>query len=175
VRSYSIDVRSRTRSLLVRLPGEHLDSVDQIAWSPDGAHLAVLNDLEPGGWRLYVTGAGGNDVHVLVDDVESGGIAWSPDGTRLAYAVPAGRRQTQIWTVSADGSAPILVEASDVRGCGGVDICNPVWSPDGAEIAFKTGVGVFVIDADGLGEARRIDELTYLSWRGGSYFCGCYG
>src|ERR687887_1661998 len=39
---YSVDARSGTRSLLVRLPGENLDSVDQILWSPDGGHLAVL-------------------------------------------------------------------------------------------------------------------------------------
>jgi len=44
---YSLDVRSGARSLLVRLPGEHLDSVDQIVWSPDGAHIAVMNDGVP--------------------------------------------------------------------------------------------------------------------------------
>jgi len=57
---YSIDARSGARSLLVRLPGEHLDSVDQIVWSPEGAHIAVMNDLDPGGGRVYVMDADGS-------------------------------------------------------------------------------------------------------------------
>jgi Tol biopolymer transport system component len=88
---YSVDVGSGDRSLLVRLPGEDLDSMDQIAWSPDGAYLAIWNDLEPGGGRLYVMNADGSRVRVLVDNFEPGGwFAWSPDGTRLAYAALSG-------------------------------------------------------------------------------------
>jgi WD40 repeat protein len=83
---YWIDVGSGGRSRLVRLPGEHLDSVDQIEWSSDGAHIAVMNDLGPGGGRLYVMNADGSSVRVLVDDFQPAGVALSPDGTRLAYA-----------------------------------------------------------------------------------------
>jgi hypothetical protein len=32
-----------------------------------------------------------------------------------------------------------------------------------------------VMNADGTGDAREIDEIQYLSWRGGWYFCHCYG
>jgi hypothetical protein len=32
-----------------------------------------------------------------------------------------------------------------------------------------------VIDADATGDARDIDEALHLSWRGGWYFCECYG
>ena len=32
-----------------------------------------------------------------------------------------------------------------------------------------------VVNADGTGDPREIDELTYLSWLGGWYFCFCYG
>jgi Tol biopolymer transport system component len=61
---------------------------------------------------------------------------------------------------------------------------GPVWSPDGSQIAFATEtgggypgvrVGHLVVDADGTGEPRKIDEITYLSWLGGWYFCRCYG
>jgi hypothetical protein len=34
-------------------------------------------------------------------------------------------------------------------------------------------VVVSAIDADGSGGAELIDELTYRSWDGGSYSCGC--
>ena len=208
---YSVDVGSGDRSLLVRLPGEDLDSMDQIAWSPDGAYLAIWNDLEPGGGRLYVMNADGSRVRVLLDNFEPGGsfstvFAWSPDGTRLAYAVLSGPDERSapasgaftpellIWTVSLDGSAPSLVASHTNDGCqltqnrsftcvaGG----SPVWSPDGSQIAFETSRSswhvrstppspAFVINSDGTGDLRTIDELTYLSWSDGSYHCECYG
>jgi Tol biopolymer transport system component len=175
---YSVDVGSGDRSLVVRLPGENLDSMDEIEWSPDGAYLAIVNDLEPGGGRLYVMNADGSGVRVLLDNFESGGIlarnrfAWSPDGTRLTYAAFSGPdvRELRIWTVSLDGSAPSLV-ASHTSNVGG----SPVWSPDGSQIAFVADRSSFVINSDGSGDVRTIDELTYLSWGDGSYFCRCYG
>ena len=54
--------------------------------------------------------------------------------------------------------------------------------PDDARIAFTTVTPPFdveivhkVIDSDGAGDAREIDELVHLSWGDGSYFCRCYG
>ncbi len=175
---YSVDVGGGDHSLLVRLPGENLDSMDEIEWSPDGAYLAIVNDLEPGGGRLYVMNADGSGVRVLLDNFESGGIlvqnrfAWSPDGTRLTYADFSGPdgRELRIWTVSLDGSAPSLV-ASHTSNAGG----SPVWSPDGSQIAFVADRSSFVINSDGTGDVRTIGELTYLSWGDGSYFCRCYG
>jgi Tol biopolymer transport system component len=182
---YSVDVGSGDRSLLVRLPGEDLDSMDQIAWSSDGAYLVIQNDLEPGGGRLYVMNADGSDVRVLVDHFAPAGLAWSPDGTRLTYATFSGRdeRELRIWTVSLDGSAPSLVASHTNETCciaGG----SPVWSPDGSQIAFveggsefafETDRSSFVVNSDGTGDVRTIDNLTYLSWSDGSYHCECYG
>ena len=57
----------------------------------------------------------------------------------------------------------------------------PVWSPDGSRIAIETEPRgdlphhYLVVNADGTGEPGEIDELTYRSWLGGSYFCHCYG
>jgi Tol biopolymer transport system component len=81
--------------------------------------------------------------------------------------------------VFPDGSTPSLIFESatfhDDYAAG-----TPVWSPDGTQIAFKriTSDGEvvwLVVDADGIGDAHQIDELRYLSWRGGWYFCDCYG
>jgi Tol biopolymer transport system component len=174
---YSVDVRTGERSLLVRLPGEDLDSVDQIAWSPDGAHIAVMNDLVPGGGRLYVMDADGSNVRVLIDDFDPMGVAWSPDGTRLAYVDGSGS-DGAVWVASMDGSAPTEIGSPPAASCAAL-LCDDdlTWSPDGSQIAFRTAgdgsVDVSAISADGLGDAGRIDDLTYRSWDGGSYSCEC--
>ena len=167
---YSVDVRSRAHSLLVRLPARKLDSVDQIDWSPDGAHIAVLI-AGPGG--VYVIDADGSNVRVPPHHPNK--FAWSPDGTRLAYDDGL----YGVWVTSMDGSAAAKVAPFPAR-CRGTlsQTCREevTWSPDGSRIGLRTyiydgSVLVSAIDADGSGDAERIDELTYRSWDGGSYSC----
>ena len=173
---YSIDARSGARSLLVRLPGEHLDSVDQIVWSPGGAHIAIMNDGEPGG--LYVMDADGSNVRRLLDGYSETGVAWSPDGARLAYQDGSGA----IWVAPMDGFASTEIGTPLPTSCFLLCQDDLVWSSDGSQVAFRTiafrgdgdvSVDVSAIDAGGSGEATRIDELTYRSWNGGSYSCEC--
>jgi ribosomal protein L40E len=160
---YLIYVRSERRSLVVHLPGENLDSVDEIEWSPDGTHLAIMNDLEPGGGRLYVMNSDGSSVRVILDNYQPGGLAWSPDGESLAYATHGSDGADRLWTVSSVEGRPFTVAASD-------RISDPVWSPDGSRIAFvgstTGGRGWYAVDADGAGPRREIDKLTYQSWAG---------
>jgi Tol biopolymer transport system component len=182
---YSVDARSGARSLLARLPGQRLDSVDQIVWSSDGAHIAIVNDGEPGG--TYVMDADGSNVRVLLDGYNATGVAWSPDGTRLAYADPA---DPVVWVASMEGSAPTEIGPISAP-CGDAFFCREelTWSPDGSRIGFRNAmqgsmdgsasgpgaesIGVSAIDAEGRGEAERIDDLTYRSWDGGWYSCEC--
>lgn len=103
---YSVNVRSKKPSVLMHLPGRNLDSVDEIEWSPDGTHIAVMNDLEPGGGRLFVMNADGTGVRVLLENYEpKRTFVWSPDGKTIAYAThgPAGLRW---YAVDADGAGP---------------------------------------------------------------------
>jgi Tol biopolymer transport system component len=158
---YSVDVQSGKDSLLVSLPGENLDSMDDIEWSPDGAHVAIMNDLEPGGGRLYVMNADGSGVRVIRDNYEPGGLAWSPDGKSIAYA-GSDSTAARLWTIPhIDGPPFTLAASSSIEG--------PVWSPDGSSIAFVGSTAWFSIEAHGVHLRREIDELTYLSWGDGSY------
>jgi Tol biopolymer transport system component len=143
------------------------------SWS--SCRLAILNDIEPGVGRLYVVSADGSDIRVLLDDVDFAGMAWSPDGARLAYLKHAGAGM-RIFTQTLDGDAPILVGEVAVGSCAFGGCGHPVWSPDGSRIALQGGYSeggfdYFAVDADGQGEAERIDDLTYRSWDGGSYSC----
>jgi Tol biopolymer transport system component len=53
-------------------------------------------------------------------------------------------------------------------------ISDPVWSPDGSEVAFMgsttDGLGWYAVDADGARRLHETRQLTYLSWRDGPDF-----
>jgi Tol biopolymer transport system component len=189
---YSVGVGGGEHSLLAsslgRVSNQGVVFGWGIRWSPDSAHIVVQTYGNGAAMnKLLLMNADGSDVRQLAEDLDvqtsywKPGLSWSPDGTRMAYATFSGgrkERQMQIWTGSPDGSAPSLLfeSAPAPFGEGG----NPVWSPDGAQIAFEStttdGEAVWlVMNADGTGDAREIDELRYLSWRGGWYFCECYG
>jgi TolB protein len=177
----SVDIETGDRSVVVQLPGEDLDSMDAIDYSPDGTRLAILNDTVPGLNRLYVVSADGSDVRVLLDDVNVDvEMAWSPDGARLAYLEFSDGAGMRIFVQTLDSDAPILVGEVAVEPVGAYcpfSVCGyPVWSPDGSRIALKGGYSeggfeYFAVNANGQGEAERIDELTYRSWDGGWYSC----
>jgi Tol biopolymer transport system component len=192
---YSVDVASGTRSVFARLPGNNLGGVGQITWSRDGAHVAIvaghgrLHNATVSGQHgdlsnLYVLDVDGSNTRVVVHDFEPGGgqpgegaVSWSPDGTRLAYSERSHgqTRELSITTLALDGSTQPLVIRQHIGDCF-LDGCFPVWSPDGSQIAFDTGGdGTLAVDADGNGDVHAVDELTYRSWNGGSYWCACIG
>jgi Tol biopolymer transport system component len=197
---YLIDVESGEHSVLVPQPAGvgTVDNID-IDWSPDGAHLAITYEDTSqrigGSFRqaLYLASADGSDTRLVDGNVAAGswpdwhpglsvGTAWSPDGTRLAYTTFSRTHdQFQVWTVSVDATAPALIASRCCVSDGG----GLVWSPDGSQIAFIAEVGrdlplaelrhYLVVSADGTGDPTENDELMYLSWAGGWYFCFCYG
>jgi Tol biopolymer transport system component len=57
----------------------------------------------------------------------------SPDGRRIAIRAPGQRGLGDIWTVDAENGIPTRMTFDDAEDS------TPVWSPDGAQLAFNSG------------------------------------
>ena len=114
-------------------------------WAPDGSAI-VFNTfpvgctscLETGSPnQVWIVNADGTDVHRVynADGIEH--VTWSPDG---------------LWLVG-DGLARVHPDGTDRSQLGGGVGGAPVWSPDGAQIAYiggaSTNAAVSVANADG--------------------------
>lgn len=128
-----------------------------LAWSPDGAKIAVRNssrfDAPDDLWIIDI-GAGTTSSLTLASPTGLGGIevyAWSPDSSSIAFTQNTG--EPRLYAASADGQ--------DVRDLGlvwGGQL--PAWSPDGKWIAatdVKNNFSrVFVVSSDG-SDRRYVD------------------
>jgi dipeptidyl aminopeptidase/acylaminoacyl peptidase len=99
---------------------------------------------------------------LVYETVSAGDPQLSPDGTRVVYSLASASRDldratSQVWLSNLDGSEPRRLSWAGDRNR------EARWSPDGRHIAFvsdrlKDSSGLFVLPADGPGEAR---ELTH--------------
>ena len=124
------------------------------------------------------------DLHQLAQDLEvqgaywEPGLSWSPDGTKMARHV----LRRRCGPADEDGPGPptarpepaLRFATGTLRGRR-----QPGLVTRRLKIAFEStttdGMEVWLVtNADGTGEVREIDELRYLSWRGGWDFCMCY-
>ena len=108
------------------------------AWSPDGTRLAFASDRDSGGRAIYAVPAA--DPRVTPEPLTFGNAidrnpSWRPDGHGLLFTRNATGRPRDIWSVDLDtgDERPISDDPADEGG--------PVYSPDGARIAFYRRVG----------------------------------
>jgi WD40 repeat protein len=130
----------------------HSDTVQAVAWSPDGRRIASGSDdvqvwdATTGGNVLTYTGHHSHGVNA---------VAWSPDGKHIASA--GGDTAVQVWEASS--GATLLTYMSHA-----ISVLSVAWSPDGKRIALANGDGlVQVWDAITGGNVR-----TYTDHSGSS-------
>ena len=101
----------------------------ELAWSPDGRRIAFSTVAD----GIHVVGADGREERRLVALRGAGAPAWSPRGDRIVFhrPVPGGCRcRDDVYAIRADGSGLRRLGRGRLRSF------LPVWSPDGARIAF---------------------------------------
>jgi Tol biopolymer transport system component len=110
---------------------------DDIALSPDGAHVAwVQSTAATTSRQTHIRGTTGGAPAASVNlatigERKDSDPAWSPDSKSLAFfSAPGEKDQAQLWTVNADGSNPKKV--TNLKGYA----ARPRWSHDGKQIAF---------------------------------------
>ena len=122
-------------------------------WSPDSAYVAFTRSYPIQGFVMDSDGANQQFEyfsvlplhHKLRFDTQRGGL--SPDRTRITF-----QKDGEIFVTDADGSNHLQLPG---RGGRPVWLPDPVWSPDGARIAFISHGGgrwdyeIDVVDADG--------------------------
>ncbi|MEA2452904.1 MAG: hypothetical protein QOG04_1614 [Actinomycetota bacterium] len=115
-----------------------LDAQDP-TYSPDGTKIAYEDGF--GNSDIGVMNADGSGAATITtgDDGNAGDFdpSWSPDGTKIAF-----KRDHQIWTMSATGSAATQLTT-------GTPAEHPTWSRDGTKIAFQRDEDIWVMDSDG--------------------------
>jgi Tol biopolymer transport system component len=148
---YILDVASANVKRRVDLPS--VDAIWSPVWSPDDKQIA-FSGTHGGITDLYIVDVDGKNLRQLTND-EYGDMqpAWSPDGKRLAFATDRSP-ETDLsilkfakWRIAV---MDLTTGAIDVLpNQGGLNL-NPVWSPDGHEVAFvsdRTGVpNIFLYD-----------------------------
>jgi Tol biopolymer transport system component len=68
----------------------------EIAWSPDGSHIAVgssSNNVQYTSMALHVIAVGTGEIVTLLDETENFRLDWSPDGSLLLFNTIVGTRQ----------------------------------------------------------------------------------
>ena len=137
----SLDIVDVDGGSPVHLTTRGPEPIGAMTFSPDGGQIAYLvND------GVWVVNADGTDAHEILANKTTrdlwgdSGLQWSPIGDRLAIGLSNRSSVGGIYTFAPDGSDFTKVIA---------DGHSPYWSPDGSQIAYTTGSGLAIADADG--------------------------
>ena len=125
--------------------------------SSDWSHFAIILPSSHGRSDLFTFDANSENSTLVVENVRTPyHFDWNPNDNRIALTMrpwlvnDTAERNREIYVIDADGAGVTRVTRN------GVPANYPVWSPDGARIAFVSGLGsadadLYMINADGSG------------------------
>lgn len=140
----------------------------RVAWSPDGAELAVITRSPRGSEVWLVDGSG--DARLAYDAPgmiwSLGG--WSPDGQSLVVDRNTAQNRSDVIVLrrAAEGSSATMTATTLYESGRHFDWAgNLAWSPDGTRIAVRTGGAIVEISAtDGTVLERHPHLVGWLIW-----------
>ena len=159
---YDVFVMNDDGTGVTRLTIKNASSDEYPAWSPSCDQIAYSYDPDGFAAEIRIMNADGSGDHTVpAGPGRNHSPAWSPDGTRIAFTSrrdadqPPGHLEIrEIYVMNADGSGQTRLTQMDVNAWN----LNPVWSPDGTQIAFHRNRygnnGIYVMNADGTGLTR---------------------
>ena len=117
---------SRVAAVLDSMP--HAKKIDQVALSPNGMQVAYAVDGE---LTIVALNSGASHPVSVEGKLPLRDLAWSADSRQLAFLadIPGDVPSAQLWTVSADGGAP--VKRAQLKGYAQ----TLRFSPDGSKVA----------------------------------------
>lgn len=125
-------------------------------FSPDGSRIAfqsfrAITPPDPPSPEVFIMDADGtNERQITISPrpatppagpnnaLGNADPSFSPDGTRIAFASRRDASNNEIYTMNADGSGPAKRLTEDTFPGGGFVDVQPVFSPDGTRIAFRS-------------------------------------
>lgn len=120
--------------------GKKEENIDSLSLSPDGSVAAYVkqipnNDTGISSTDVVLRDLSDGKVYPLDGAVDSAfDPAIGPDGQSIAFSKRDASGMTDLWLVNRQGGAAMQITS-------GLQATNPVWSPDGAWIAFIRMIG----------------------------------
>jgi TolB protein len=131
-------------------------------WSPDGTHI-LFNTNKDGNYEIYLMNADGSNQQRLTNTTAFEIFPQlSPKGNQIIYArIVMNPFYGEIHLRNLDGSGDVALTRNSRSE-------NPVWSPDGKQIAFHTSRDgnseVYVMNADGSNPRRLTNHSDWDGW-----------
>jgi Tol biopolymer transport system component len=111
-------------------------------YSPDGSKIA-FQSLRTGNFELFIMDTDGKNQKNLTDSISSvQNYQFSPDGYKIVFSTIQVGVSFDIYIMNLDGSNKVKLTHS-------IQSDFPIFSPDGAKVAFFAESDIFIMNSDG--------------------------